>query len=135
MKGFVRLLVFYTLAIYFVGKFIPGFKVNTDLRGLIVSGFVLASLYSFVYPLIKFLFLPLNLLTLGLFSVVAQILTFYLFLKIFPHNFLIESWRFSGYSAMGLGLNIKPFTVNELFTIIASSSSISIIVSLLLLLI
>ena len=68
MKKIIRSLVFYTLAIYLVSELIPGFRINTDLRGLIISGLCLALLFNFVNPVLKFLFLPINLITLGLFS-------------------------------------------------------------------
>jgi putative membrane protein len=135
MKKLIQSLVFYTLAIYFVGQVVPGFKVSTDLRGLIISGLCLACLFTFVNPLLKFLFLPINVLTLGLFSFVSQIITFYIFLSLFPDNFIIKSWDFNGLQIMGLGLTLKAFTVTPFLTIILSTGLISIIVSLLFLLV
>jgi putative membrane protein len=135
MKKLIQSLVFYTLAIYFVSEIVPGFKVNTDLKGLIVSGLCLAILFVFLNPLLKFLFLPINIITLGLFSFVSQIITFYIFLNLFPHNFNIISWDFSGMELTGLGLHLNSFTVTPFLTIILSTGLISIIVSLLFLLV
>ncbi len=135
MKKIIRSLVFYTLAIYLVSELIPGFRINTDLRGLIISGLCLALLFNFVNPVLKFLFLPINLITLGLFSFVSQVLTFYLFLKILPDYFNIRPWDFPGYDLNGLGIHFNPFTVSPFLTIILSTGLISIIVSVLLMLV
>ena len=135
MKRLIRTWIYYTLAIYLVGELIPGFKISTDLRGLLLSGLSLALLFNFVNPILKFLFLPINMLTLGLFTFVSQVLTFYLFLGLWPDYFQIKTWEFSGLILSGLGININPFTVSKLLTIILSTGLISIIMSVLLMLI
>ncbi len=124
-------MVFYTAAIYIAGKLVPGFKLETDWRGLMVSGLTLAVLFAFVNPFLKFLFLPINVLTMGLFSFVSQILTFYIFLQLFPDNFHIEKWDFSGWDYVPLGLHIGSFNVGPFVTIVLSTFLISFIVMLL----
>lgn len=135
MKTLIRTWVFYTLAIFLVSEIIPGFKINTDLRGLLLSGLFLALMFNFVNPVLKFLFLPINMLTLGLFSFVSQVITFYLFLVLWPDYFQIKTWEFPGFNLSGLGITINPFTVSNLLTIILSTGLISIIIAVLLMLI
>lgn len=135
MKALIRTWVFYTLAIFLVSEIIPGFKINTDLRGLLVSGLFLALMFNFVNPVLKFLFLPINMLTLGLFSFVSQVITFYLFLVLWPDYFQIKPWEFPGFSLSDLGITINSFTVSNLLTIILSTGLISIIIAVLLMLI
>ncbi len=132
MKVFLRGWAFYTLAIYLVGEIIPGFRISTNLRELLISGLCLALMYHLINPILKFLFLPINLLTLGLFSFVSQIITFYLFLRLLPDYFSIKPWNFDGFLLSGLGIEIKAFTVTPLLTIILSTGLISIIVTTLL---
>lgn len=131
MKSLVRTWVFYTLAIYLVSELISGFKISTDFRGLLISGLCLALMYNFVHPILKFLFLPINMLTMGLFSFVSQIITFYLFLQLWPDYFSIKPWQFPDYELAGLGIAIKTFTVSKILTIILSTGIISIIVAVL----
>jgi uncharacterized membrane protein YvlD (DUF360 family) len=131
MKKIIRSWAFYTLAIYLVGQLIPGFQISTNWQGLLISGLCLAMMFHFVNPVLKFLFLPVNLLTLGLFSFVSQVLTFYLFLKLFPSYFAISPWDFPGYTFAGLGLHLNPFTVSPFLTIILATVLISMIISVL----
>jgi putative membrane protein len=131
MKSIIRAWIFYTLAIYLIGELIAGFKISTDLRGLLISGLGLALLFHFVNPILKFLFLPINMLTLGLFSFVSQVITFYLFLRLWPDYFQIEPWKFPGYEISGLGIKIPSFAVTSLSTIILATGFISIIIAVL----
>ena len=131
MKKLVRVLIFYTAAIYLTGLLIPGFKVMADLRGLFISGLVLSLFFTFVNPFLKFLLLPINMLTLGIFSFVSQVITFWLFLKLLPNFFHIQAWTFAGWKYSPLGINIGVFTITAFFTIILATFFISFIVSLL----
>jgi putative membrane protein len=126
MKRFIRSIVFYTAAIYIVGLIIPGFKVTSDIRGLILSGLTLSIMFAFVKPILHFLLLPINLLTLGLFSFLSSILTFYLFLFLFPSMVKIQPWVFSG--VIFAGLKIASFTVGRFITVVLSTFLISFIV-------
>lgn len=131
MKNLIRTLIFYTAAIYLTSLVIPGFKISADLRGLVISGLVLSLLFTFVNPLLRFLLLPINVLTLGLFSFVSQVLTFWLSLKLLPNFFQIEAWTFSGWSYSPLGIQVGVFTISAFFTIILATFFISFIVSVL----
>ncbi len=130
MKSVIRSIVFYTAAIYLTGLIIPGFRLVADLRGLLFSGVSLAILFTLVNPFLKFLFLPINVLTLGLFSFVSQVLTFYIFLKFLPQYIHIERWLFTGWEYQPLGISVSSFWVGELLTIFISTFVISFIVSI-----
>ncbi|MEK9179080.1 MAG: phage holin family protein, partial [Patescibacteria group bacterium] len=65
MKRFFRGIFFYTVALFVASLIIPGFKLSTDIRGLLLCGFVLAILFMFVDPFFKLLLLPLNIMTMG----------------------------------------------------------------------
>lgn len=131
MKRFFRGIVFYTLALFLTSLFIPGFKLNTDIRGLLLCGFILALLFMFVDPFLKLLLLPLNIMTMGLISVVTQIITFTLFVWIFPTVVHINNWYFKGLTFNPLGIHLGAFMVNQFVTIIISTFVISFMVTLL----
>jgi uncharacterized membrane protein YvlD (DUF360 family) len=131
MKGLIRSLVFYTVSIYLISLLVPGFKLNLNLYGLLICGAVLAFLFIFINPFFKFLLLPINILTMGLFSFFSQVLTFFVFLKLFPKQIIIESWNLSSWSYSPLGLNIDSLIVSPFVTILIATVLISLIVSIL----
>lgn len=59
------------LAILVVSQYVPGFKVNTFATALIVA-LVLGILNAFIKPIIIIFTLPINILTLGLFTFVIN---------------------------------------------------------------
>ncbi len=67
----------YALAIIFVAWVIPGISVSGFLTALLVA-VVMAIINAFIKPFLQIISLPLNLLTLGLFSFVLNALLFML---------------------------------------------------------
>ncbi len=67
--------VAFALIIMFVGWLIPGISVESFLTAMIAA-VVIALINAFIKPLILFLTLPINLLTLGLFTLVINALLF-----------------------------------------------------------
>jgi uncharacterized membrane protein YvlD (DUF360 family) len=131
MKGLVRSLIFYTVSIYLVSLIVPGFKLNLNFYGLFICGAVLAFLFVFINPFFKFLLLPINIITMGLFSFLSQVLTFFVFLKMFPRQIIIESWNLASWSYTPLGLYINSFIVSPFVTILIATALISLTVSIL----
>jgi len=129
MKKIIRNLVFYTLALYLVSMLIPGFNVKSDLRGLLLCGVTFALVFSLINPILKLLLLPLNLLTLGLFSFLSQVFTVYIYMWIFPEYIKIVAWNFGGWTVPFLGLSIPSGTVSEFLTVTVSTFIISFVVS------
>mgnify|MGYP001557941828 CR=1 FL=1 len=131
MKRFFRGIFFYTVALFVASLIIPGFKLSTDIRGLLLCGFVLAILFMFVDPFFKLLLLPLNIMTMGLISVISQLITFSLFVWLFPNIIHINAWYFSGFSLPQLGIKIGGFMVAKFLTIVSATFIISLMVTLL----
>lgn len=131
MKRLFRGIFFYTLALFLASLIIPGFKLSTDIRGLLLCGFVLAFLFMFIDPFFKLLLLPLNIMTMGLMSIVSQLITFSLFVWIFPKIIHINAWYFNGFSFPQFGIHIGGFMVAKFFTIISATFVISFVVTVL----
>jgi uncharacterized membrane protein YvlD (DUF360 family) len=129
MKKILRAFFFYTVAIYIAHLIIPGFQLIGNWQSLIISGLVLALMFLLVQPVLNFLLLPINMFTMGLFSFVSQVLTFYLFLFLRPEYFAIKKWMFEGWQLNSLGIEIGTFTVSPFFTIILTALLISFLVS------
>jgi putative membrane protein len=130
MKRLIRAVIFYTLALYLTSLIIPGFRLLSDWRGLILAGVTLAIFTALVRPIFSLLILPFNVLTFGIFSFVAQILTFCLYLWLFPNWFRIASWNFAGFTYSPLAISISSFHVNEFFTVLLATFFISFLVGI-----
>ncbi len=73
--------VILTIAVLAASHFIPGIFVASFLTALIVAA-VLGFINTIIKPVIKILTLPINILTLGLFSLVINALFFFLVSKV-----------------------------------------------------
>lgn len=128
MKRLIRAVVFYTIGLYLTSLIIPGFQILSDWRGLILAGITLAIFIALVRPIFSLLLLPFNVLTFGLFSFVSTILTFCLYLWLFPSWFHVNAWKFMGFTYSPLAISINPFHVNEFFTVLFATFFISFLV-------
>lgn len=63
--------VMYALAIVFVSWIVPGIEVDNFLSAMFVC-IIIALINTFIKPLIQIITLPINLLTLGLFTLVIN---------------------------------------------------------------
>lgn len=83
MKSFVRRVLFTTLTLFLISRVFP--EVNFASTGVLIStGIVLVLLTLFVKPFLKILFLPVNLITFGLFAWVINIIVIFLATLIVP---------------------------------------------------
>jgi len=74
-KLFLKILIF-ALAVFFAGYFIPGIAVDNFVTALLAALVILA-VNMFIKPVVKFIALPINFMTLGLFSIVINIALMY----------------------------------------------------------
>ena len=85
----VKLLV-NALAIFLVGNFLPGIHVP-DFTVALIAAFVLGIANTFIRPILMLITLPINLITLGLFTFVLNGFMFWLATKV-VHGFVIDSF-------------------------------------------
>lgn len=71
------------IAIFLVAKFVPGFAVNTFTTALVIA-LILGLINAFIKPVLLILTLPINILTLGLFTFVINAIILLLITKIVP---------------------------------------------------
>jgi putative membrane protein len=113
MKSFVRAIVTTILSILLLSWVLPGLSIANTLT-LILAGVVLAILNMTVRPFLKIIFLPINLVTLGLFGWVINVIVLYLAMWLVP------------------GFQIEPFTLfgfafNEFWSVVVVSFLLSLI--------
>lgn len=77
MKGFLRSLAVHAFVIWLIAQNLGGITYNNDFRILILGATALTITNSFLKPVINIFLLPLNLMTLGLFRWVTNVVTLY----------------------------------------------------------
>ena len=107
MKRILRTVSINLLVIYLADLIYPGFSVKHDLKVLLTAAVIWLLLNKIVKPIIKLLLLPINLITLNLFSWAVSMLTLFL-LQMIVGDISVTPYQFPGFSYQG-------FVVPELF--------------------
>ena len=128
MKSFVRNILFNSFSIFLISQILPGVKISGGFFTYILGGFALTLLFILLRPVLKLLTLPLNIITLGMFSFLTNVIIFYL-LTVLVVGISITSFVFPGYEYAGFV--IPKFYFNTLFAFILVSFLQSLIVSFL----
>ena len=128
MKGFFRNILFNSFSIFILSQMLSGVKVSGGFPTYIMGGIALTLLFTLLRPVLNLLALPLNLLTLGMFSFLVNVIIFYL-LTVFVMNISINSFTFQGVDYAGF--IIPKIYFNTLFAFILTSFLQSLIVSFL----
>lgn len=115
MKSLFRNTLFNAFALFFISQILPGVKVYGGLPTYIFGGFVLTVLLVLLRPVLKLLAMPLNLITLGMFSFLVNVIIFYL-LTVLVIGISITAFTFPGYSYAGFVIPQMHF--NTLFAFI-----------------
>jgi putative membrane protein len=111
MTRLVLTWVLNAFALFFVMKLIPGIRID-HFSNLLIATLVLGLLNAFLRPLVILLTLPVNIMTLGLFTLVINGVMFYLAAH------LVSGFSVSGFGAAFLAallFSIFSFTLNMLF--------------------
>ncbi len=97
---------------------IPGLVFKGGVNSLLYAAGIFMVINMLVVPLLKIMFLPLNLLTLGVFSWVVNVLALYLLTKIVPELSIVP-FTFQG--ANLAGIIVPPINLNVLMVAIVAS--------------
>lgn len=128
MKSFFRNTLFNAFSIFAMSQILPGVVVSGGLFTYLLGGVALTFLLIVLRPILNLLALPLNILTLGFFSFLTNVIIFYL-LTVFVTGISITSFYFPGVSYAGF--IIPKIYFNTLFAFILVSFVQSVIVSFL----
>ena len=83
MKVILRTFIINSAAIWILNKLLESFIVP-DLQSLLAAAVVLTLANLIIRPVVKLITLPINILTLGLFSGISNLATLYLTVKLIP---------------------------------------------------
>jgi len=116
VRNIVKQLFLSTTSFFVVGYFFPGIEFE-KIEILVVASIVFAVLIMVAKPILKFISLPLNLFTFGLFSFFSGALLLYL-ISIVVSGFSIVNFDFSG-------VEISGFFIPKFHTILIFSALIA----------
>ena len=126
LKNYFRLYLINFLALWLLGRFMLGVQFVGGYQTIALTALVLTLLGSLVKPLIKVLLIPINLLTLGAFRWLINVITLWLVTLIVP-QFKIGSFVFPGINWNGF--IIPSFFLARFWVFVLASLFISLITS------
>lgn len=129
IKRYLRLFLINLFCLWSVGFLLPGVKFIGGFQTIALTALVLTLISSFIKPLIKLLLLPVNLLTLGAFRWLVNVITLWLVTLVVP-QFIIQSFNFVGYTYNGFA--IPTMFVVTFWAFVLASLIISIITTFIL---
>lgn len=110
MLDWLRQSLLNSFSLYLVAAVYPGLIIPKNLWQLLWVGVAFTLLNFLAKPLIKLILLPLNLLTLGLLSWLAQVLVLVIAVRLLPTLQVvaatIPAWQRSGFSIPALNVNL-----------------------------
>lgn len=101
MKALLRHFLINLGALWTTSQIIPALSINGGVRGLVLGALAFMGANLLLVPLLRVLLLPLNLLTLGIFAWLANVLALYLLMLIVPY-FQLLPYSFPGLTSGGL---------------------------------
>lgn len=118
MKHLIRVFLFNVFALWLSSQILPTVTAPGGVGTILFAGFVLSILMLVVQPILKILFIPINILTFGLLSWVINVIVIYL-LTVFVPEIRINLWVFPG--ATWAGFVIPAIHFNYYTALISSS--------------
>lgn len=113
MKRILRFYLINTVSLWMTTEIIPGLTFSGGMRSLFLGGAAFAVINLILVPLLRILFLPLNILTLGIFSWVINVLALYALTTIVA-DFMLLPYYFPGAVFLGISMpamDLTPFWV------------------------
>lgn len=127
MKKILRRFLISLGALWITSQTFPALAIKGGIEGFVISALAFMAVDLILVPLLKVLFLPLNLLTLGVFSWLSNVVALYFlvsalpFLKILPYYF----------AGADLGVLILPATeLTAFYSVLVASFLIGSIIHL-----
>lgn len=127
MKKFLRSYFINTVSLVVLSQIFPAFHLHGYFKEILVVGLALTILNSLIKPLLKAIFLPINLLTLGTLRWIINVLILYLLVLVSP-QVRISSFNFKGINFKGI--IIPPFTLPSWLSLILASFLLTLIIKI-----
>lgn len=126
MKYLIRVFLFHSFSLWLVSQILPALTIHGGWTVLLFAGLILSLLMLLVAPILKILFIPINIITFGLMSWAINVIVLWL-LTIFVPNVTIQAWTFPG--ATWAGFVIPRIHMSYGLALIAVSLAVSFLVN------
>lgn len=124
MKTLLRYFLINLVSLYTATRLFPGLTYTGGFKSLIIGAFVFMLINWILVPLLKILFLPLNLLTVGLFAWLINVLALYALTTIVS-DFELLPFSFNGFYTSGF--TIPPMELSSFWVAVLASLIIGVI--------
>jgi putative membrane protein len=124
VKSLLRYFLINLISLYITTQYIRGLSYTGGIKSLVLGGFVFMLINFLLVPLLKVLFLPLNLLTVGLFAWLINVLALYALTSIVS-DFVLAPFYFP--PAHILGISTPGFDLTAFWVAVLASFLIGII--------
>lgn len=128
MRTLLRYFLINTVALYLTTETIKGLSYSGGLQALLIGGLAFTAINLILIPLLRILLLPLNLLTVGFFAWITNVLALYALTTIVP-QFRLAPYNFPGWESNGF--TIPAANLSALWVAMISSLMIGLIAHLL----
>lgn len=128
MNYLIRVFVFNVFGLWFASQLLPTIRISGGWQVLLFAGAVLSVLMLIVKPVLKILFLPINIITFGLLSWLINVVVIYLLTAIVAEVSIV-AWTFPGGS--WLGFSAPPIHFSYTTALIMSSLLVTFFTNLL----
>lgn len=112
MKTILQSIAIYLFALYFLPQMIPGFTLEGGIGTIFVGATVLALMFLVLKPILNVISFPVNILTLGLFSIVTNAFILYLLTVVVP-EITVQPFSYPRFELFGI--IIPKITFNTFF--------------------
>lgn len=128
MKNILKSVIINSTAFYIASVVVKGFQFTGGVATLIIAGLAFTLINALVKPLVSLFLLPFNLITLGLFSWIINVIMLHLLTVAVP-EIKITAWQFMGINYHGFV--VPSINFSSLQTLIIASFLISFTTSVL----
>lgn len=128
MKHIIRVFIYNVFGLWLTSQILPAITIRGNWQVILISGIILSLLMLFIKPLLKILFIPINILTFGLLSWFINVIVIYILTLLVP-QVIISAWKFPGITYMGFA--VPAYEFNFLLSLILVSLAITFITNLL----
>lgn len=127
MKYILRVFLFHCFSLWLVSQIIPALSMRGGVTTVLTAGGILSILMLLVAPMLKILFIPINIITFGLLSWCVNVIVLYTLTFIVP-NVSIQAWNFPGFQWGGFV--VPEIQLSYIVSLIVVSLSVSFLVNL-----